>query len=69
MLNDRLEENGIFLVWGNTQCKNHSDTKDVLSFTYNRNVYHVHLEIKLVPNEYEKISDIRNLCYLEIGKD
>ena len=67
MLSYRIEENGIFLVWENDQCINHSGPRDILSFTYNWNVYHVRLEIKLVPNEYEQSPCKNNLHCLEIG--
>ena len=69
MLSYRIGENGIFLVWENDQCKNHSGSKDILSFTYNWNVYHVHLEIKPVSNEYEQSPCKNNLHCLEIGKN
>lgn len=67
MLRYRIGENGIFLVWGNDQCINHSGPRDILSFTYNWNVYHVHLEIKSMPSEYEQSPCKNNLHFLEIG--
>ena len=67
MLRYRIGENGIFVVWGNDQCINHSGPRDILSFTYNWNVYHVHLEIKSMPSEYEQSPCKNNLHFLEIG--
>ena len=35
------EEDGVFLVWGNEQGNNDSESSDILSFTYNRNIFHL----------------------------
>ena len=63
-----IEENGTFLVWGNANCKKNVALGNKLSFTYNCSVFHVHLEMHLVPNDFEQLSAKNEVYYLEIGK-
>ena len=63
-----IEENGTFLVWGNANCKKKVALGNILSFTYNCNVFHVHLEMHLVPNDFEQFSAKNDVYYLEIGE-
>ena len=67
---DDDEEDGVFLVWGNEQRKNASASSDILSFTYNRNIFHVYLEVQSIPDDCETLVGRSNmsLFYLEIGK-
>ena len=70
ILSNDDEEDGVFLVWGNEQGNNDSESSDILSFIYNRNIFHVYLEVHSIPSDCDKLvgRGYVSLFYVEIGK-
>ena len=69
ILSNEAEENGVFIVWGNSQEWTKNDvSRDILSFTYNCDVFHAYLDIQTTQNT-DNYSDALGSSTLEIGID
>ena len=68
ILSNEADENGVFLIWGNSQECTNDVSRDILSFTYNYDVFHVYLDIQTIPNS-ANYSDAVSLSHLEIGNN
>ena len=68
VLGNQAGENGVFMVWGNAQESSKEVSRDILSFTYNHDVFHVHLDIDvLASNDTNNNHDLLSMSNIEIG--
>ena len=68
VLGNQAGENGVFIVWGNAQESSTEVSRDILSFTYNHDVFHVHLDIAVLPsNDTNNNHDLLCMSSIEIG--
>ena len=68
VLGNQAGENGVFIVWGNAQESSTEVSRDILSFTYNHDVFHVHLDIDVLPsNDTNNNYDLLSMSSIEIG--
>ena len=68
VLGNQAGENGVFMVWGNAQEASTEVSTDILSFTYNHDVFHVHLDIDVFPsNDTNNNYDLPCMSSIEIG--
>ena len=68
VLGNQAGENGVFIVWGNAQESSTEVARDILSFTYNHDVFHVHLDIDVFSSsDPNNNHDMLFMSSIEIG--